>query len=93
VARHCRRTLQARQSGDWLQVARNLERPLDAVALLSPVRVGDGWGYAPIHVGVVVGGGWLVHVERATASVLVRYREAMPERVESFWRHRSLQSE
>ena len=62
------------------------------VELVAAVRGPDGWIYAPLHVGVVVAPGWLLHVEHATDSLLARYNEdqAIRRRVLGFWRHHRL---
>ena len=39
------------------------------------MRSETGWVFPPLHVGVVVAPGWLLHVERATAAVLARYHD------------------
>ena len=41
----------------------------------SSWRTPAGWVFAPLHVGIVGAPGQLLHVERATAAVLARYRE------------------
>jgi cell wall-associated NlpC family hydrolase len=82
----------AHASGDWLPIAGGAERDFDVVEMSMPTRTAEGWLFGPLHVGLVVAAGWLIHVERATAAVLVRYREdqAISRRILSFWRHRSL---
>jgi hypothetical protein len=82
----------ARRSDEWMPVSACHEQAFDAVEMASPTRIETGWDFPPLHVGLVVGAGWLIHVERATAAVLVRYREdqAVKRRILSFWRHRSL---
>jgi hypothetical protein len=82
----------ARSSGEWRCVPAGDERAFDAVEMLTPTRTDNGWHFPPLHVGLVVAAGWLIHVERATAAVLVRYREdqAVKRRILSFWRHQCL---
>lgn len=87
-----------RAGGDWLAIAGDGERAFDVVELSLPARLpgsspgGLGWVFAPLHVGVVVAPGWLLHVERATSALLARYCEdqAIRRRVLGFWRHRRL---
>jgi hypothetical protein len=81
-----------RASGVWLRVDPGAERQFDVVELVAAVRGPDGWIYAPLHVGVVVAPGWLLHVEHATDSLLARYNEdqAIRRRVLGFWRHHRL---
>ena len=80
-----------RIAGDWRRVEPGNERPLDAVELSTAVRTDAGWTFGPLHVGVVVGSGWMLHVERATDAVLVRYGDpSMTRRVLGFWRHHRL---
>jgi hypothetical protein len=82
----------ARRPEDWRSVPAGDERAFDAVEMVTPIRTETGWDFPPLHVGLVVAAGWLIHVERATAAVLVRYREdqAVSCRVLGFWRHRCL---
>ena len=58
--------------------------------MVTPTRTDTGWDFPPLHVGVCRSTGWLIHVERATAAVLARYREdqAVKRRILGFWRHR-----
>jgi len=80
-----------RCSGAWNRIDAGDERPLDVVEMSGAARVpGSGWVFGPLHVGVVVASGWLLHVERGTAAVLARYREdqAIRRRVLGFWRFR-----
>jgi cell wall-associated NlpC family hydrolase len=79
-----------RRSGAWQRVEPSGEQPLDVVEMTGAARVpGSGWVFGPLHVGVVVASGWLLHVERGTAAVLARYREdqTIRRRVLGFWRH------
>jgi cell wall-associated NlpC family hydrolase len=80
----------ARRSHEWRHVLPGQERELDVAEMVAPTRTDNGWEFPPLHVGLVVAAGWLIHVERATAAVLVRYREdqAVSRRILSFWRHR-----
>jgi len=79
-----------RRSGAWQRINVGEEQPFDLVEMSGAARVaGSGWVFGPLHVGVVVTSGWLLHVERGTAAVLARYREdqAIRRRVLGFWRH------
>ena len=81
-----------RRSGAWQRVEPGEEQPFDVVEMSGAARVpGSGWVFGPLHVGVVVASGWLLHVERNTAAVLARYREdqAIRRRVLGCWRFRS----
>ena len=65
-----------RRSGAWDLIEPGDERPFDVVEMSGAARVpGSGWVFGPLHVGVVVTSGWLLHAERGTAAVLARYRE------------------
>lgn len=82
-----------RHSGAWQRIERGFERPFDVVEMSGAAWVpgagaGSGWVFGPLHVGVAAAG-WLLHVERATAAVLARYREdpAVRRRVLGFWRY------
>lgn len=81
----------ARVGGDWQRIAQGEERPLDLVEMSTTVRGESRWVIAPLHVGVVVGAGWLLHIERATAATLARYNDqTISRRVLGFWRHHRL---
>ena len=82
----------ARANGDWRKIEAGQERPFDVVEMSLPARVDGSWIFAPLHVGVVVAAGWLLHVERATATMLARYDEdqGVRRRVLGFWRHHRL---
>jgi hypothetical protein len=83
----------ARRSAEWRHILAGDERLLDVVEMVTPTRTDTGWDFPPLHVGVVAAPGWLIHVERATAAVLARYREdqAIKRRILGFWRHRALE--
>lgn len=90
-----RQTDAEKRSSSWQQIESGCEQMFDVAELLVPVREpggtrGPSWQWAPVHVGLVVAAGWLVHVEHATASVLVNYRQnqSMRRRVHAFWRLR-----
>ena len=82
----------AREGGDWLRVEPGREHTFDVVEMALPARLDGQWVFAPLHVGVVAAAGWLLHVERATASLLARYDEdaGVRRRVLGFWRHHRL---
>ncbi len=74
--------------GPWQRVAPDDVRPLDVVEMTAPARVGGRVQFAPLHVGVIVGGGWLLHSERHIGSALVRLADkAIARRIEGIWRH------
>ena len=81
-----------RCSGAWRKIEPGEEQAFDVVEMSGAARVpNSGWVFGPLHVGVVVTSGWLLHVERGTAAVLARYREdqAIQRRVLGFWRFRN----
>jgi hypothetical protein len=82
----------ARASGEWRSIAAGAEGCFDVAEMAMATHTETGWDFPPLHVGLVVAAGWLIHVERATAAVLCRYREdqAVSRRILSFWRHRDL---
>ena len=81
----------ARVSGDWQRIDPGREQPLDVVELSTAVRTAAGWMFGPLHVGVVVGAGWMLHVEQTTDAALVRYNDpATARRLRGFWRHHRL---
>lgn len=77
-------------SASWQCIEAGSEMTFDVAELLTPVRGAHSWQFLPVHVGLVVAAGWLVHVEHATASVLVncRQNQSMRRRVHTFWRFR-----
>ncbi len=82
-----------RRSSAWDRINTGEERPFDVVEMSGAARIpGSGWVFGPLHVGIVVAAGWLLHVERGTAAVLARYREdqVIRRRVLGFWRYRRL---
>lgn len=81
-----------RRSGVWQPVEVGGERPFDVVEMSGAARTDSGWTFGPLHVGIVVAAGWLLHTERFSAAVLVRYRDdqAVVRRILGFWRHRRL---
>ena len=83
-----------KSAGTWRRVEPPFERTFDVVELLQPVRTDEGCGFLAIHAGLVVAPGWLIHVERATAALLVDYRRLpMRSRVVAFWRHHALETD
>jgi cell wall-associated NlpC family hydrolase len=81
----------ARGSGRWQPIEPGREQTFDIVELSTAMRTADGWTIGPMHAGIVVAPGWLLHVERGSDAVLTRYREnqAMRRRVLGFWRYRT----
>lgn len=75
--------------GAWLPVVAGDEQPFDVVQMTLPVRTAAGWRYDdPLHVGVVVAPGWLLHTEESAGALLARYRDdrLLARRVTGFWR-------
>lgn len=74
--------------GGWAPVDDGHEQPFDVAQLTLPIRTPAGWRYEPLHVGIVVMPGVLLHVERATAALLAKYRDGAPmqRRLSGFWR-------
>jgi len=81
-----------RISGNWRPVDPGDERALDVVEMSGATRIDDRFAWGSIHVGVIIGAGWLLHTERATEAVIGRYREdqALSRRIQGLWRHRAL---
>jgi hypothetical protein len=80
----------ARASGAWRRVD-GQPQPFDVAEMLSVLRARGGWSYPPLHVGVVVTAGWLLHTELATGARLVGLDDwALGKRIAGFWRHRRL---
>lgn len=81
----------AKSGGCWTSIPHGEEEQLDVVEMVSPARQDKRVSFLPIHVGIVVSPGWVLHTEAATGSRLSSYREQrFSSRVIGFWRHRSL---
>lgn len=81
----------ARISGEWRFIVAGHEREFDVAEMITPMRLGTAWCFSPLHVGIVVSQGWLLHTERETGSLLCRYKEqGINKRIAGFWRHRDL---
>lgn len=81
----------ARASGEWRFVVNGYEREFDVAEMVTPMRLGTKWCFSPLHVGIVVARGWLLHTERVTGSLLMRYGEpGINKRIAGFWRHKEL---
>lgn len=78
----------AETGGEWMPVEPGSERALDVVVM----RAIHAGGYAAdSHVGLVVGPGWLMHVEEATATVCLPFTHGtVAGRIRRIWRHGSL---
>lgn len=78
--------------GGWQQIGAGDEQAFDLAEMTQPVRTATGWQWLAIHCGLVAAPGWLIHVERSTAAVLVPYRttQALRHRIVGFWRARPL---
>lgn len=81
----------AKQSQEWTPIEAGKEAPLDVVEMVFPALEGTRVAFIPLHVGIVVAPGWLLHTEYATGSRLSAYNEQrMASRIIGFWRHREL---
>lgn len=82
----------AQQSYEWTAVKAGEERELDVAEMTWPVKVEGQWRHEPLHVGIVVYPGWLLHIERSTASMLSPYLsdQRVGRRIIGYWRHRRL---
>jgi cell wall-associated NlpC family hydrolase len=80
------------ETPEWLEVAPGAERAGDGVLMTGFYRADGALAKAPIHVGVVVAPGALIHIERGTDAALGRYRDdrRLARRVVGFWRHHTL---
>lgn len=80
----------AQASGDWTRVVE--ERAYDIAEMTLPVYTQDGWQHLPLHVGVIVAPGWVLHTARATGSILETYKRdpSVMRRIRGFWRHKEL---
>lgn len=84
--------LQERQAraGAWSQVDAGEEQTFDLVQMRRAARAkSGGFVWAPLHVGLVVAPGWMIHVSREHDSVLANYRRDRQHiaAVVGFWRH------
>ena len=76
-------TLTAAELDNWIALEAGWERPADVIML----RIGGH----PLHVAVVAGGGYMLHIERGIETCLERYGGiAWRDRVCGCYRHRAL---
>lgn len=81
----------AKASEEWTSIPNGEEKELDVVEMVSPARQGGKISFLPLHVGIVVSPGWVLHTEAATGSRLSTYRDKrIASRILGFWRYRSL---
>lgn len=84
-------TIEANGTGspEWRAVPAGAERPFDAVHMIGFRRGDDGrLRRHAMHVGTVIGGGWLLHVEAGINACLADYRRrGVRNRVIGFYRH------
>lgn len=81
MSRDCRRE-------PWRKV-NDAKRDLDVLLMLGEAAPGR---LAPVHVGIVVGGSHVLHVEKTTAAVCVRLSHpSVKHRMLGAYRHRDLQ--
>lgn len=80
------------RGANWARIDAGQERCLDVAQMLIVAQVGGRCRFEPLHVGVVVGPGLVLHVETATHTRLTRYRDdrTFVSRMHGFWRHASL---
>jgi len=75
---------------DWLTVPAGEERPYDGVLLAGLSQVGGGpVRRTPMHVGVVIVPGWLIHMQDGVGVAVEDYRNGrrLRHRVLGFYRH------
>lgn len=80
----------AARAGGWGEVAVGEEHLFDLVQLRRAARSNSGgFVWAPLHIGLVVAPGWMIHVSSEHDSVLVNYRRDRQHAssVVGFWRH------
>ena len=76
----------------WHEIAAGAERLGDAILCTGLYRVEGKWCVAPVHVGIVLAGGIMIHVESGIDTALARYRHdvRMQRRVVGFYRAQAL---
>jgi hypothetical protein len=85
---HC--VTAARVSGVW-DAVEGAPQPFDLAEMFSVLRARNGFAYPPLHVGVVIAPGWLLHTEVVTGALLVRLDErGLGKRIAGYWRHREV---
>lgn len=80
----------AAAAGPWRKIPPGSEGLFDLVQMRRAWRTpSGGWQWAPLHVGVVLAPGWMIHVAREHDAVLENYRRApsIANTIEGFWRH------
>lgn len=82
----------AQQTSEWISVDQDCECTFDVAEMSWPVRINGQWRHEPLHVGIIVAPGWLLHTERSTAAMLSPYTSDLriKRRIIGFWRHREL---
>jgi cell wall-associated NlpC family hydrolase len=80
------------ETPEWIEVAPGGVRAGDAVLMTGFYRADGALAKAPMHIGVVVAPGVLIHAERGTDAALGRYRDdpRLARRIVGFWRHARL---
>ena len=82
-----------RHSGEWIEVEKGRDNQFDIVEMVSPSRLDGKWDFQPLHVGIVVAPGWVLHTERTVMSRLMRANDPkMMRRVIGYWRYYKLAS-
>lgn len=75
----------------WRKVKPGAEQPFDVVQLNRVFRVGSRFCVRPVHLGVVIGGGKVMHAEPdGVAGVVLGSLADMRPRVHAIWRHSTL---
>ena len=80
------------KDGHWIQIEEGAEK-LGTFILMNGLYLIDGVRHrAPMHVGVVVASGRMIHIEEGIDSVLCKYREDRytRKRIVGFYNHRDL---
>lgn len=81
----------AKKSEDWISIPHGEEKELDVAEMVAPTRQDTRVSFLPLHVGIVVCQGWVLHTEAATGSRLSSYHDQRTaSRIIGFWRHRLL---
>jgi hypothetical protein len=76
------------ESVAWQSVPEGRERMFDVVLMRGQFRDGGRQHSRPIHIGLVIRPGALIHTEEGSGVTIVPYRShhMIKSRVESFWR-------
>lgn len=83
---------EAKSRGEWESIPEGHQNALDVVEMSLPAHHNGRASFLPLHVGLLVSRGWMLHTEQSTGSRLSSIRDKLIfPRILGYWRHRALQ--